>query len=90
MYVNKGSDAASGGAGWALAHLEFWSSVNPIKTRGADFAHHITASPPGFENPAAFLLIIGAKNMYLKCSLYSRWASYKEINVLGVLENGTR
>ena len=53
MYVNKGSDAASGGAGWALAHLEFWSSVNPIKTRGADFAHHITASPPGFENPAA-------------------------------------
>ena len=28
-------------------------SVNPISTRGADYAHHITASPPGFENPAA-------------------------------------
>ena len=44
-----GSDAASGWAGWALAHLEFGSSVNPITTRGADYAHRITASPPGFE-----------------------------------------
>ena len=50
------SDAACGWAGWALAHLEFGSSVNPITTRGADYAHHITASPPGFENPAASLL----------------------------------
>ena len=49
------SDAASGWAGWALAHLEFGSSVNPITTRGADYVHHITASPPGFENPAAAL-----------------------------------
>jgi len=24
-------------------------------TRGADYAHHITASPIGFENPAASL-----------------------------------
>ena len=49
------SDAASGCAGWALAHPEFGSSVNPITTRGADYAHHITASPPRFENPAASL-----------------------------------
>ena len=49
------SNAASGWAGWALAHPEFGSSVNPITTRGADYAHHITASPPGFENPAASL-----------------------------------
>ena len=49
------SAAASGWAGWALAHSEFGSSVNPITTRGADYAHHITASPPGFENPAASL-----------------------------------
>ena len=34
---------------------EFGSSVNPITTRGADYAHHITASPPRFENPAASL-----------------------------------
>ena len=28
------SDATSGWAGWALAHPEFGSSVNPITTRG--------------------------------------------------------
>ena len=49
------SAAASGWAGWALAHPEFWSLVNPITTRGADYAYHITASPPGFENLAAAL-----------------------------------
>ena len=49
------SDAASGWAGWALAHPEFGNSVNPITTRGADYAHHITVSPPRFENPAAIL-----------------------------------
>ena len=47
------SDAASGWARWALAHPEFGSSVNPITTRGADYAHPITASPPGYENPVA-------------------------------------
>ena len=52
---NQGSAAASGWAGWALAHLEFGSSVNRITSRGADYVHHITASPPGFENPAASL-----------------------------------
>ena len=49
------SAAASGWAGWDLAQPEFGSSVNPITTRGADYAHHITASPPGFENPVASL-----------------------------------
>ena len=53
----KFSDAASGWAGWALAHPEFGSSVNPITTRGADYAHHITASLPGYENPAASLIL---------------------------------
>ena len=56
------SDATSGWAGWALAHLEFGSSVNSIPTRGADYAYHITACPPGFENLAASLdLIISQK-----------------------------
>ena len=49
------SAATSGWAGWALAQPEFGSSVNPITTRGADYAHHITASPPGFEIPTASL-----------------------------------
>ena len=51
--VILGSAAASGWAGW-----EFGSSVNPITTKGADYAHHITTSPPGFENPAAALLTL--------------------------------
>ena len=42
-------------AGWALAHPEFGVLANPIPTRGADYAHRITASSPGFENPAASL-----------------------------------
>ena len=47
-------DVIRGWAGWALAHPEFGVSVNPIPTvswgSGADYTHHITASPPGFEN----------------------------------------
>ena len=49
------SAAASGWAGWALAHPEFESSVNPILTRGADYAHHSTTSPPGFSDLATAL-----------------------------------
>ena len=56
IFPLRSSAAASGWAGWTLAHSEFGSSLNPITTKGADYAHHITASPPGFENPAAALL----------------------------------
>ena len=55
MY-NVHSAAASGWAGWALTHPEFGISLNPIPTRGADYAHRITACPPGIENLAASLL----------------------------------
>ena len=40
------SNAVSLWAGWALAHPDFGSSVNPIPTKGADYAHHNTACPP--------------------------------------------
>ena len=40
------SEAISGLAGWALAHLEFGSSVNPIPTMGADYAHHKLLANP--------------------------------------------
>ena len=53
--MKSNSDVASWWAGWALAHPEFGISVNPITTRGADYAHHIPASPTGFENPVASL-----------------------------------
>ena len=46
---------ASGGAGGALAPPVFGQSVNPISTRGADYAHHSTTSPPGFSNLATGL-----------------------------------
>ena len=59
--VNDFSDADSKWAEWVLAHPEFRSSVNPIITKGADFAHCITACPPG-------LLIIRFFQL-LKCIL---------------------
>ena len=40
---------ASGGAGGALAPSVFAITVNPISTRGADYAHHSTTSPPDFQ-----------------------------------------
>ena len=52
-----GADYSGAASGWALAHPEFGSSVNPTTTRGADYTHHITASPPRFENPAASLAL---------------------------------
>ena len=63
--VTYGSDAVSRWAGWALADRGFGVSVNPITTKGADYDHHITASPPGFENPAASLLETGHQNLRL-------------------------
>ena len=47
---------------YIVANPEFESSFNPITTRGADYAHHITASPPRFENPAAALFLMLVKN----------------------------
>ena len=44
-----------GCAGCAMAHPDFGRSVNPISTRGADYAHHNIACPPGFENVTASL-----------------------------------
>ena len=71
------SDVASGRAGWALAHPEFESSVNPITTRGADYAHHITASPPGIENPAASLICTFLRKT---CQSLVEWFVLSSIN----------
>ena len=40
---------ARGGAEGALAPPEFGRSVDPIQTRGADYAPHTTASPPRIQ-----------------------------------------
>ena len=54
---------------------DFGSSVNPFTTRGADYAHHITASPPGFENPAASL-----RNVYKIISCFKTATDYVYIS----------
>ena len=51
------SDVASGWVRWAKAHPEFGTSVNPIPTKGADYAHQIAACPLGFENLPASLYL---------------------------------
>ena len=71
------SDAASGRAGQALAHPEFGSSVNPITTRGADYAQRITASPPGFENLAAALPLDPPVGGAQKCEDWGPGGSFK-------------
>ena len=38
-------DAGGGGEGNCPSQF-FGTSVNPIPTKGADYAHHITTSPP--------------------------------------------
>ena len=45
MHTNEATSIAGGQGG-----PEFGSLVNPYPTRGADYATHITACPPGFEN----------------------------------------
>ena len=50
----------SKGAGGTLAPPEFGCHVNPTPTRGADYAHNITASTPGFENLKTSLYMDGS------------------------------
>ena len=56
------------------------SSVNPITTRGADYTHHITASPPGFENPAASLQYESFQ--YAKKGQHRGYRRYKNSNTV--------
>ena len=39
-----------GCAGCAMAHPDFGISVNPISTRGTDYAHLITTGTPRFSD----------------------------------------
>ena len=48
---------ASGGAGaQGFSPPVFGQTVNPISTRGADYTHHNTTSPPGFSDFAMGLM----------------------------------
>jgi hypothetical protein len=43
---NAETPEVGGGAGGARALPSFGISVNPIRTKGADYARHITTGPP--------------------------------------------
>ena len=45
--MNRAVGAGGGGAG-AMVPPDFDRSVNPISTRGLDYAHHITTCPSRF------------------------------------------
>ena len=47
----------SRGGGGAISPSVFGRSVNPILTREADYAHHITTAPPPFLDGAASLIV---------------------------------
>ena len=68
IYIyTAGLPQAEGGAGGALAPPIFGQTVNPISTRGADYAHHITTSPPDFQTlrQPCTVYIIGLICMYI-------------------------
>ena len=54
--VNKFSDVVSRWAGWALAHPDLGFQLNLFQPGEVDYAHHITAWPPKFENLTASLI----------------------------------
>ena len=52
-----------GGAGCEMAHTDFGRSVNPISTRGTDYAHLITTGTPGFSDLPTALYSYECKHM---------------------------
>ena len=54
MFINN-RGVINGKAGKAAALPKFSDTLTLSQPRGADYAHHITASPPGFEIPAVSL-----------------------------------
>ena len=48
--VDASRPVVPGCAGCAMEHPDFGRSVNPISTRGTDYAHLITACTPGFSD----------------------------------------
>ena len=55
-----------GAGGGALAPPVFGQTVNPISTRGVDYAHHSTTSPPGFSDIPTALHNITKKRQAIK------------------------
>ena len=67
--IQRCSQRKGGGAEPRPPPPEFGSSVNPIQTRGEDYAPHTTHSPPGFKKlstPLQYVYQIMLKNMSQK------------------------
>ena len=54
-----------GGQGGFYPTRNLGVQLTLLQPGGADYAHHITASPPGFENPVASLQNITAFETYV-------------------------
>ena len=50
VYTGLSSLGPHGGARGAMAPPDFGRTVNPISTRGTDYAHLITTGTPGFSD----------------------------------------
>ena len=67
-------DAGGGGAGGACAPPSFGISVNPIRTKGGDYARHITTGPPIFLDDAASLV-----GDLKSGNLQTNWAHFSQV-----------
>ena len=75
----QGCRSRGGGGDWgALAPSVFGRSVNPILTRGADYAHHITTGPSTFLDGAASLIRDKSGEVY-ELSYFSLGLHWDEI-----------
>ena len=64
LYVSiQGCRKRGGLGGFTPPPPIFGQTVNPISTRGADYAHHSTSSPLGFSDHATALSINTALNV---------------------------
>ena len=52
IHYTLGRSVVPGGAGGAMTPPDFGRLVNPISTRGTDYAHPSTTSSPGFSDLA--------------------------------------
>ena len=74
-----------GCAGCAIAQPDFGRSVNPISTRGTDYAHLITTGTPGFSDlltalPCAYLVPLRDARA-TKCSMTTFSSSHLDLFV---------
>ena len=59
IYIIYIRAVVSGSAGGTLAHQELGMLLTLFQPEGADYAHHITGSTPGFGNLTTALYILG-------------------------------